>query len=146
MMTGVVNCAVYTEGRRTIDVDIKDIQDALQHQEGFIWIGLHEPDEELLRQVQQQFALHDLAIEDAHLAHQRPKLERYGHSLFIVLRTAQMNIEQHHIDFGETHLFVGPRYVVSVRHGSSLSYRDLRRAASAARSCCARGRGSSSMP
>jgi magnesium transporter len=76
--------------------------------------------------VQQQFELHDLAIEDAHRAHQRPKLERYGESLFIVLRTAQMNTEQHRIDFGETHLFVGPRYVVSVRHGSSLSYRDLR--------------------
>jgi magnesium transporter len=126
MTTGVVNCAVYTDGRRMTDIDVKEIQGALQAQQGFIWIGLHEPEEDVLREVQRQFGLHDLAIEDAHLAHQRPKLERYGDGLFIVLRTAQMNIQQHHIDFGETHLFVGPRYVVSVRHGSTLSYRDLR--------------------
>ena len=68
MMTGVVNCAVYTDGRRMADVDISDIQDALRHQEGFIWIELHEPEEELLREVQRQFELHDLAVEDAHLA------------------------------------------------------------------------------
>jgi len=125
--TGIVNCAVYTDGHRAADVDVRDLQDALRQQEGFIWIGLHEPDEDILREVQLQFELHDLAIEDAHRAHQRPKLERYGDSLFVVLRTAQMNLETRRIDFGETHLFVGPRYVVSVRHGSSLSYRDLRR-------------------
>jgi magnesium transporter len=125
-MSGVVNCAAYTGGRRVADVEVKDIGEVLKQTDRFIWIGLHEPKEDLLRQVQQEFGLHDLAIEDAHRAHQRPKLERYGESLFVVLRTAQMNREQGRIEFGETHIFVGARYVVSVRHGSSLSYAEVR--------------------
>jgi magnesium transporter len=125
-MSGVVNCAAYAGGQRVADVDVKDIGEVLKQTDRFIWIGLHEPKEELLRQVQQEFGLHDLAIEDAHRAHQRPKLERYGDSLFVVLHTAQVNREQGRINFGETHIFVGPRYVVSVRHGSSLSYAEVR--------------------
>jgi magnesium transporter len=125
-MSGVVNCAAYTGGRRVADIEVKDIGEVLKQTDRFIWIGLHEPKEDLLRQVQQQFGLHDLAIEDAHRAHQRPKLERYGESLFVVLRTAQMNREPGRIDFGETHIFIGARYVVSVRHGSSLSYAEVR--------------------
>jgi len=122
----VVNCAAYAGGRRVADLEIEKIGEVLQEKDRFIWIGLHEPDEELLRTVQLAFGLHDLAIEDAHLAHQRPKLERYEDSIFVVLRTAQMNRDQHRIEFGETHLFVGPRYVVSVRHGASLSYAQVR--------------------
>jgi magnesium transporter len=125
-MSGVVNCAAYTGGRRVADVEVKDIGEVLKQTDRFIWIGLHEPKEDLLRQVQQEFGLHDLAIEDAHRAHQRPKIEQYGESLFVVLRTAQMNREQGRTDFGETHIFVGARYVVSVRHGSSLSYAEVR--------------------
>jgi magnesium transporter len=125
-MSTIVNCAAYANGRRVADVQIDEIEEALKQEDRFVWIGLHEPEEELLRTVQLAFGLHDLAIEDAHLAHQRPKLERYEDSLFVVLRTAQMNREQHRIEFGETHLFVGPRYVVSVRHGASLSYAQVR--------------------
>jgi magnesium transporter len=126
MMHGVVNCAAYAGGRRVADVEIKDIGAALKQEDRFIWVGLHEPSEELLEQVQQAFGLHDLAVEDAHNAHQRPKLERYDNALFVVLRTAQMEPAQGDIHFGETHLFVGARYVVSVRHGSSLSYAEVR--------------------
>ena len=104
----------------------EDISEVLKQDDRFVWIGLYEPDEALLKEVQAEFGLHDLAIEDAHLAHQRPKLERYGDSLFIALRTAQPDREQGRIAFGETHLFVGARYVVSVRHGASLSYADVR--------------------
>lgn len=125
-MGGVVNCAAYAGGRRVADVEVKHIREVLKQEDRFIWIGLHEPSEELLRQVQQEFGLHDLAVEDAHSAHQRPKLERYGDSLFVVLRTAQMQDEQERIHFGETHIFVGPRYIVSVRHGSMLSYTAVR--------------------
>lgn len=125
-MEGVVNCAAYAGGRRVADVEVKQISEVLKQEDRFIWIGLHEPNEDLLRQVQQEFGLHDLAIEDAHSAHQRPKLERYGDSLFVVLRTAQMQKEQGRIHFGETHIFVGSRYVVSVRHGSALSYAAVR--------------------
>src|SRR5438874_12687685 len=112
-MSTVVNCAAYAKGRRVADVEISQISQILQQPDRFVWVGLHEPDENLLRQVQQEFGLHDLAIEDAHQAHQRPKLERYGESLFIVLRTAQMKGAERRTDFGETHLFVGARYLVS---------------------------------
>ena len=74
----------------------------------------------LLSMVQGQFGLHDLAIEDANHAHQRPKIEQYGDGLFIVTRTAQLT--EGNIEFGETHLFVGEGYLVSVRHGASRAY------------------------
>lgn len=125
-MGEVVNCAAYAGGRRVADIEIKDVSEVLKQEERFIWVGLHEPSEALLWQVQQEFGLHDLAIEDAHRAHQRPKVERYDNALFVVLRTAQRPGEQSPIQFGETHIFVGPRYVVSVRHGSSLSYTVVR--------------------
>mgnify|MGYP000235015631 CR=1 FL=1 len=122
----VIACAAYAGGRRVANVALEDISEVLKQEDRFVWIGLYEPDEALLKEVQAEFGLHDLAIEDAHQAHQRPKLERYGDSLFIALRTAQPDREQRRIAFGETHLFVGARYVVSVRHGASLSYGDVR--------------------
>jgi magnesium transporter len=125
-MSEIVNCVAYTAGRRVGDVAIEEISPLLQQTDGFIWIGLHEPKEDLLRQVQQAFGLHDLAIEDAHRAHQRPKLERYGDCLFVVLHTAELERDLRRLQFGETHLFVGPCYVVSVRHRSSLSYAEVR--------------------
>lgn len=116
----IVNCAAYAAGRRIADVGISEINETLRQQDRFIWLGLHEPERELLAQVQAEFGLHDLAIEDAHKAHQRPKLEVYGDSLFVVLRTVQVNPQTRRIGFGETHFFVGDRYLVSVRHGSSI--------------------------
>ncbi|MEK8036278.1 MAG: magnesium/cobalt transporter CorA [candidate division NC10 bacterium] len=121
-----MSCAAYADGRRVAEVAIPDISEVLAQPDRFVWIGLHEPAEALLREVQQEFRLHDLAVEDAHRAHQRPKLERYGDSLFVALRTAQMDPATRRADFGETHIFVGPRYVVSVRHGASVSYAEVR--------------------
>jgi magnesium transporter len=135
----VVNCAAYAAGRRVEDVPIEAIGDALKHPDRFIWIGLHEPDEDLLKLVQRDFGLHDLAVEDAHRAHQRPKLERYEDDLFVVLRTAQMNPVANRIEFGETHIFVGARYVVSVRHGASLTYADVRKRCEATPQLLAQG-------
>lgn len=139
-MQGVVNCAAYVDGRRISDVDPKDIATAMA-EDRFLWIGLHEPDEETLGHVQRAFGLHDLAIEDAHRAHQRPKVERYGDSLFVVLRTAQLDAVRTGIEFGETHIFVGPRYVVSVRHGASLSYAEVRARCEATPALLRRGSG-----
>ncbi|HMB85006.1 MAG TPA: magnesium/cobalt transporter CorA [Methylomirabilota bacterium] len=137
----VVACAAYAGGCRVADVAIEDISEVLTQDDRFVWIGLYEPDEPLLKEVQAEFGLHDLAIEDAHLAHQRPKLERYGDSLFIALRTAQPDRDQRRIAFGETHLFVGARYVVSVRHGASLSYADVRTRCEARPQLLAKGPG-----
>jgi magnesium transporter len=85
---------------------------------------LHEPDQELLHTVQQRFGLHDLAIEDALRAHQQPKLEIYGSTLFIVVRTA--SLQDRKIQRGETHIFAGRGYVVTVRHGSTTAYNEVR--------------------
>jgi len=124
-MKDIINCAAYSGGYRIADIDLGNVHHALQEREQFVWIGLHEPAENILQQVQQEFDLHDLAIEDAHRAHQRPKIELYGDSVFIVIRTAQMN-QEHHIEFGETHFFVGKNFIVSIRHGSSVSYTEVR--------------------
>jgi len=121
----VVNCAAYEDGRRVADIDIDKLDDWPAKDGRVIWIGLHEPDEDLLTKLQRHFGLHELAIEDAHVAHQRPKLEVYGDSLFLVLRTAQM-IEGK-LQLGETHIFAGRGYVISVRHGPSVSYAEVRR-------------------
>lgn len=122
----IVNSAAYREGRRIAKVELGEVGAILKQPDCFLWIGLHAPGEALLQQVQQKFGLHELAIEDALRAHQRPKIETYGDSLFIVLRTAQMNAKEQHIDFGETHFFVGVNFIISVRHGSSLAYTEVR--------------------
>ena len=121
----LVNCIAYGHGKgRTIALD--DIDQALKDPEVFVWVGLYEPDEPLLEKLSHEFGLHELAIEDAHSAHQRTKIEVYGDSLFIAVHTAQ--IRDHKIQFGETHVFLGRNYLVSVRHGASLSYAPARRA------------------
>jgi len=123
----VVNCIAYRkDGSRIGDVTLEAISDVLAEPDTFVWVGLHEPDEELLLKLQQEFGLHDLAIEDAHTAHQRTKIETYGDSLFVVVQTAQL--VEGRLALGETHIFLGPRYLVSVRHGASLSYAPARRA------------------
>ena len=123
-MTMVVGCAAYEDGKRVADFSIDDVPQFRRGKGRFVWIGLHEPSEDLLRRVQRLFGLHDLAIEDAHNAHQRPKLEVYGSSLFLVLHTAQL--VRGKVEFGETHIFVGDGYVVTVRHGASASYTEVR--------------------
>lgn len=122
----VVNCVAYThEGRRVGDITIDEISDVLARPDQFVWVGLHEPDAALLDKLQEEFGLHDLAIEDANNAHQRPKIESYGDSLFIVAQTAQFISSR--IEFGETHIFLGRNYIVTIRHGASLSYAPARR-------------------
>lgn len=121
----VVNCAAYGRDGVRRDISLDAISDVLAVDDGsFVWVGLYEPGEDLLDKLQEEFGLHDLAVEDAHNAHQRPKLEAYGNSLFIAIHTAQT--VDSHIRFGETHLFVGPRYLVTVRHGASTSYAPAR--------------------
>src|SRR3954447_5154816 len=122
-MSTVINCVAYEAGHRRAEVDLDHACPA-ETDGSFIWVGLHEPNQELLRTVQQRFNLHDLAIEDALLAHQRPKLEIYADSIFVALRTAQMIDRK--VQFGETHIFAGRGYVVTVRHGSTTAYREVR--------------------
>ena len=121
----VVNCVAYlNSGRRLNHITIEAISDVLSEPNTFIWLGLHEPDETLLWKMQQEFGLHELAIEDAQHAHQRPKIEVYDDVLFIVLHTAQFIAGK--VEFGETHIFLGKRFLITVRHGASLSYASAR--------------------
>jgi magnesium transporter len=136
----IVNCVAYLNGRRKADVPLSQVHELLKENNQFVWIGLHEPSEEVLEQVQREFGLHDLAVEDAHNAHQRPKVEMYEDSIFVVLRTAQTN-KEHHIEFGETHFFVGANYIVTVRHGASVSYADVRSRCESAPQMLSKGQG-----
>ena len=122
----VVNCVAYkADGSRIGDIALDDISDVRQQAGAFVWVGLHEPDEALLLKLQEEFDLHDLAIEDAQTAHQRTKIEAYDDAIFMVVQTAQLIAGE--LAFGETHVFLGPRYLVTVRHGASLSYAPARR-------------------
>ena len=114
----------YRCGQRIAEIQLGDSASWAREKGDFVWIGFHEPNEQDLRTLQQQFGLHELAVEDALHAHQIPKLEIYGESLFVVLRTAQL--EQGKVVFGETPIFVSHDYIITVRHGASQSYAKVR--------------------
>ena len=120
----VMKCVAYQNGISIGDVTIEDISDVLKREHTFVWLGLREANAALLAKIQEEFGLHDLAIEDACAAHQRPKIEEYGESLFMVLHTAHLAEDQ--VEFGETHVFLGPRFLVTVRHGASRSHSKVR--------------------
>src|SRR3954451_14496290 len=134
---GVIAAGAYVDGRRVANIAVSEASSWRAKPGHVVWIGLHEPDMAVLSAVQKQFDLHDLAIEDANHAHQRPKIEQYGEALFIVARTAQL-IEGR-IAFGEPHLFVGEGYLVTVRHGASTSYTAVRERCESCPRALARG-------
>ena len=118
----IVDCAHYARGQRQHEGPIEIDEAAKLCGDGeasFAWVGLKEPRAEELEHVGNAFGLHELALEDAGEAHQRPKLEDYGDSLFIVLRTARYDDAKEEVEFGEIHLFVGSGYVIAVRHGEA---------------------------
>lgn len=138
----MINSAAYHNGVRVAYVPVADLEDAWRHSDRFLWVGLYEPNEQLLAHVQQAFGLHDLAIEDAHKAHQRPKLEVYDDSMFVVIRTARLaDGGEHRLEFGETHVFLGSRYIITVRHGSLKSHVGLRSRCESTPQLLAKGEG-----
>lgn len=125
----IVDCAHYRDGERQHAGKL-DLAEAARCCVGggeFVWLGLHEPSEAEVAEVGQAFDLHELALEDASDAHQRPKLEQYDRSIFMVLRTARYDDAAEEVDFGEIHLFVGSGYVISVRRGAASDLGDARR-------------------
>jgi magnesium transporter len=119
----IVDCAIYVDGRR---VEPRHPDQALQQAQaegGFVWLGLHEPTETELAAIAARYGLHPLAVEDAVYAHQRPKLEAYGDGLFMVLKTARyvehdrLTATSDIVETGEVMVFLGPHYVITVRHG-----------------------------
>jgi magnesium transporter len=116
----IVDRAVYRDGRRTAEPDDFAALHAACQQDGAIaWVGLYEPSSEEFSTLARDFELHELAVEDAVKAHQRPKLERYGETLFVVLRPARYVDETETVLFGEVSIFVGPHFVITVRHGDA---------------------------
>jgi len=123
-MKAVVNCVAYRNGERVGDIPLEAISDALKEPDTFVWLGLHEPMLPLLLKIQEEFGLHELAVEDAQSAHQRPKIEEYGEGVFIVLHTVQW--WDNEMRLGETHLFIGRNYFITIRQGASQPYAKVR--------------------
>ncbi|MCW2899529.1 MAG: corA [Streptosporangiaceae bacterium] len=119
--TSVIDAAVYVQGkRRKSPATLAETYRSLRESdEGMAWIGLYRPAEDQLLSLAEEFSLHELAVEDAIVAHQRPKLERYGDTLFVVLRAARYVDELEEVDFGELHIFVGHDFVLTVRHSEA---------------------------
>ncbi|MDN0196022.1 magnesium/cobalt transporter CorA [Streptomyces sp. S.PNR 29] len=123
----IVDCAIYRDGLRTEGPE--DFSDALGEARaagGFVWVGLHEPTEREFDLVTQEFALHPLAVEDALKAHQRPKLEVYEDSLFMVLKPVAYEPETDTVSAGEVMVFLGDGFVVTVRHGEGSPLKAVR--------------------
>ena len=126
----IVDCGVYERGVRMPDAPTvrEALKTACERPDAFVWLGLHEPTFEEFEEVQEIFDLHPLAVEDAVHAHQRPKVERYGDTLFVVLIPARYVDPEEVVDLGELMLFIGDSFVVTVRHGPSASLAETRRA------------------
>lgn len=116
----IVDCAVYEHGRRRAgELQLAGACEAGKRDGAFVWLGLHEPSEEEFDAVRREFDLHELAVEDAIEAHQRPKLEVYGDSLFIVLKPARYVAAEDAVEFGEILIFLGVDFIITVRHGEA---------------------------
>jgi magnesium transporter len=125
----IVDRAIYRDGRRTdAPLEPADMGDAGRVGGGFVWVGLHRPTEQEFAAIADEFGLHELAVRHALHPHQRPRLERYGDTLFCVLRTARYIDESETVEFGEVHVFAGPHFAVTVRHGAAPDVASVRRA------------------
>ncbi|AJT41599.1 magnesium/cobalt transporter CorA [Psychromicrobium lacuslunae] len=116
----VIDNAIYVNGIRTADpVSLQQTYETLTERHGMAWIGLYRPSAEEMASIGAEFDLHELAIEDAVTAHQRPKLERYDHNLFTVLLPARYLDDEEEVEFGELHVFTGKNFVITIRHAET---------------------------
>ena len=137
----IVNISAYEDGKRLGDITIDEISDVLQRPHTFVWVGLYEPDDDLLAKMKEEFGLHELAVEDARIAHQRPKIETYGGTR-CSSSSKTANLKDKHVAYGETHLFVGaelPRDRCATANPPAT--RSCASAARRRRTCSAKGAG-----
>lgn len=120
----LVNCVAYRQGQKLADIPINQIRSYVSSPDCFVWVAVTDPAPGELDVLQEQFGLHELAVEDAHKGHQRPKIEEYGRSLFAVLQMVEM--EGSELCVGEVAIFVGERYVLSVRQRAKRGFKDVR--------------------
>ena len=120
----LINCVAYQNGRKLADIEKHEISNYLARPGCFVWVAVRDTSEAELAEMQEEFDLHPLAVEDARHGHQRPKIEEYGDSLFVVMNTIE--VEGEDLRAGEIHVFAGPNYVLSVRHRTERGFRDVR--------------------
>lgn len=114
----LINCVAYQEGKKLADISVDEISDYVARPDTFVWVALRDPTDAQLETMQQEFGLHDLAVEDARHGHQRPKVEEYGDILFAVMHTVEFNATDE-LMVGEVSIFVGRNFVLSVRNRST---------------------------
>ena len=123
----LLNCVVYQDGAKLADIPVADISDYLAKPGCFVWVALHDASAQELSEMQHEFGLHELAVEDARHGHQRPKIEEYGDSLFVVLHLLEPAADgSGELEVGEVDVFVGPNYVLSVRSHSNAGFLGVR--------------------
>jgi len=120
----VINCVAYQNGRKLADISIGEISSYISRPDCFVWVALKDPDPAELRAMQNEFGLHELAVEDAQHGHQRPKIEEYDHSLFVVLHLIERDEDE--LNVGEVAIFAGAKYVLSVRSRTERGFTDVR--------------------
>jgi magnesium transporter len=121
----LVNCVAYQHGQKLSDIPLTEVRAHLQRPDCFVWVALKDPEPSELATLQEEFDLHELAIEDAQKGHQRPKIEEYGTSLFVVLHLIEPSGDD--LLTGEVAIFVGPQYIVSARRDARIGFADVRR-------------------
>lgn len=120
----LVNCVAYQDGRKLADIEVGEISEYLSRPDTLVWVALAEPSDPELAKMQQEFGLHELAVEDAQSGHQRPKVEEYGDCLFVVMQTIEL--EGRELRVGELDVFAGPNYVLSIRTRTRRGFADVR--------------------
>jgi magnesium transporter len=123
----IVNCVAYQNGLKLADIQFAEIRSYLDRPNCFVWVALKDPEASELDALKEEFGLHELAVEDARHGHQRPKMDEYGRSLFVVLQI--IDVEGDNLQSGEVAIFAGPNYIVSARHGTLHGFSDVRRRA-----------------
>ncbi len=121
----LVNCVVYQDGKRVADIAVSEIHNYMGLPNSFVWVAIRDPETWELEALQQEFGLHDLAIEDAQRGHQRPKIEEYGTAIFVVMHTVELVGDE--LNTGEVAIFVGRNFVVTVRRHTERGFNDVRR-------------------
>jgi len=120
----LVNCVAYQEGRKLADIDKREISEYLKRPGTFVWVALRDASDDELEEMREEFDLHPLAVDDARKGHQRPKIEEYGDSLFVVLHTIETAGDE--LKSGEIAIFIGPNYALSVRQRTERGFKDVR--------------------
>ncbi len=120
----LINCVAYQEGKKLSDIPVEDISEHLKQPDTFVWVALRDPDQNEIGTMQEEFSLHELAVEDATRGHQRPKMEEYGDCVFVTVQIVELQSDE--LNVGELAIFAGPNYVLSVRRDANQGFLGVR--------------------